>query len=96
MAKTISKCACGKEIEYYSTKYVIDPMKQEFSCRECWEASKEKARRETETCCRCGKVLGGKDFIDHRFCLAEDKQGKTGWNLFCIECEPYQEMAGKH
>ncbi len=96
MNNTLEKCECGKDIQTYSIKYVIDPMKQVFVCRECWLASKHKAMFETETCCKCGKALDGEDFIDHRFCLAPDNEDKTEWNLFCIECQPYQEMVEKH
>ncbi len=96
MNKTIDKCNCGKDIEQYSTKYVTDPMTQEFSCRECWQASREKKEAETMTCARCGKTLNCKCFGERRFCLAKDKDGKYGWNIFCISCEPYQEMAEKH
>ena len=80
----------------YTGRYVIEPIKQDFVCYECWVAAKKKKQAEVKNCCRCGKLLNGKDFIGHRYCLAPDKSGKTGWNLFCIECQPYTEMVGHH
>ncbi len=92
MNKTLTKCICGKEIKEFSQKYITDPLNPVFICRECWLADKAKKKAEVRVCCRCGKVLDGKDFIDHRFCLAPNKEGKTGWNLFCISCEPYYSL----
>ncbi len=96
MNKTLIKCSCGKEIEEYDTRFVTNPMTQEFVCRECWKAYKEKKQVGVEVCCRCGKALTGKSFIDHRYCLAPDKDGKTGFNLFCISCASYPEMSERH
>ncbi len=96
MNKPLTKCKCGKEFDEYGNKFVINPMTQEFSCYDCWVADKEKKEAEVDVCCRCWKELNGKDFIDHRYCLAPDKKGKTGWNLFCISCEPYPKESGKH
>ncbi len=96
MNKTLTNCICGKEIKEHSQKYILNPLSPEFVCRECWLADKEKKKSEVEVCSRCDKVLDGKDFIDHRLCLARDKQGKTGWNLFCISCEPYIVRSARH
>lgn len=96
MNDTLIKCTCGKEIEKYSTKYITSPLNPEFVCRECWQADKESKKAEVQVCCRCDKVLKGKDFIDHRFCLAPDKDGIYRWKLLCTECEPYIEMGEKH
>jgi hypothetical protein len=89
-------CKCGKELEKYDTRYITDPIKQDFVCRRCWITNRENKKAEVQACCRCDKELNGKDFIDHRYCLGVDKTGKTGWNLFCIECQPYTEMAEYH
>ncbi len=96
MEEKIIKCACGAELKRHAIRYVIEPIKQEFVCYKCWVAAKEKSLAEVENCGRCGKLLEGKDFIDHRYCYAPDKDGKIGWNRFCIECEPYTEMAKHH
>ncbi len=96
MNKELEKCLCGKELDKYGVRFVLDPIKQEFVCPQCWEADKEKKITETETCCRCGKLLDGKDFIDHRLCLAPNSESKTVWGLFCIECEPYTETVEHH
>ncbi len=96
MNKELIKCSCGKELEEYDTRFVTNPITQEFVCRECWKACKEKRHVEVDVCCKCGKALQGKSFIDHRFTLAPDRKGKTGFNLFCISCEPYSEMTERH
>ncbi len=98
MDKTLNndKCKCGKGIEKYSVKFIIDPLSPEFVCFDCWTADKERKQAEVCVCGRCDKTLDGIDFIDHRFCLAPDKDGKTGWNLFCISCEPYVVRSEKH
>lgn len=96
MNNTLIKCTCGKTIEKYSTKYITSPLNPEFVCQECWLAYKESKKAEVQVCCRCDKVLEGKNFVDHRYCLAPDKDGKYVWGLFCIECEEYKPMESKH
>ncbi len=96
MIKSITKCPCGKELGKYDTRFVINPLTQEFVCPACWLAEKAKKEAETNECARCGKVLDGINFTDHRYCSAPDKNGKEGFNMFCIQCEPYTRMGDHH
>lgn len=96
MNKTIIKCPCGTELGEHDARFVIHPMTQEFVCPKCWTADREKRATEIYECCRCGKKLDGSNFVDHRYCYAPDKAGDIGFNLFCIECEPYTPMGDRH
>jgi hypothetical protein len=96
MTDIFKKCQCGRELEKYDTRYILDPIKQDFICRRCWIVNRETKRIEEKKCCRCGKKLEGKDFIDHRFCLARDKTHRSVWGLFCIQCENYLKMGEHH
>jgi hypothetical protein len=54
-------------------------------------------KKQTENCVRCGKdITDLKSHIEKRYCNAQDKNGKFGFALFCIKCEPYQEMGDHH
>ncbi len=96
MIKLIRKCPCGKELGEYDTRFVINPITQEFVCPSCWLAAKAEKEALTKECARCGKVLDGMNFVDHRYCFAPDKEGKTRWNMYCIQCEPYNKMGKRH
>ena len=96
MIKSITKCPCGKELGAYDTRFVINVMTQEFVCPKCWLAEKTKKEDLQRNCVRCGKLLDGMNYVDHRYCLAPDKDGKYGFNMFCIQCEPYPKMGKRH
>jgi hypothetical protein len=96
MSKTLEKCKCGNELAECGLRYVSNAMSQEFVCLECWVKAKSKKKKPFKKCCRCGKVLGGVNFIDHRYCSTYDSTGKSKFNMVCTECEPYSKMGDRH
>jgi hypothetical protein len=45
-------------------------------------------------CNKCEKEFTVKDrmFYDRRYCWGTDKEGKTGFGLFCTKCEPVPKL----